>query len=111
MRILFDRNTPGRYIDAIAKRPWSTVERSEDLLSKTAPDSDIADLAERDGWVVFTRDERFFKQMKDHRNCGSLFFKMGRNDRAGEIADAVENIKNAYPDESSIACGLPGGWV
>ena len=111
MRILFDRNTPGAYIDAIEQRSWSTVECTDNLLPKDADDSRIADIAERNDWVVFTRDEQFFRELKNNRNCGALFFKMGRNDRASKIADAVERIESAYPDQSGIACGLPGGWV
>lgn len=111
MRVLFDRNTPGKYANAIAQRPWSTVEQTDNILPKTAPDSDIADHAEQNDWVVFTRDEQFFRELKQNRACGTLYFKMGRNETPGTIADAVASINSTYQNQSNVACGLPGPWA
>lgn len=110
MRILFDRNVEPRYIAAIASRSGMSVTRVDDRLPQTAPDRTIAALAERENWVVFSRDDDFFKKAC-HREIGLLFFSKQHNTRASEIATAVERIDDAYNDHTEIKEGLPGQWV
>lgn len=110
MRILFDRNVEPRYIEAIGEISGLTAERADDHFPQTAPDHQIASLAEREGWVVFSRDDDFFEEVRA-REIGLLFFSKRHNTPAGEIAHAVKQIIAVYNAPTQIEEGLPGQWV
>jgi hypothetical protein len=110
MRILFDRNVEPRFVHAIESTPWATVTRSEDHFPPDAPDEDITDWAEANDWVIFTRDNDFFRLARDS-DCGLLFLHKRRDPNPGTIADAVARIDAAYTDHEDIEEGLPGNWA
>ncbi len=101
MQILFDRNVEPRYITAIDSISGITVERADDRLPQTAPDNQIADLAAHESWVVFTRDDDFFKEVRE-REIGLLFFSKRQTTSADEIAAAAERIADAYSTSTQI---------
>ena len=110
MRVLFDRSVEPRFIHALESTPWATVTRSVDHFPPDAPDEDIMDWAETNNWVVFTRDDDFFRLARQG-NCGLLFLHKRRDPNPGTIADAVAKINDAYTDHKNIEEGLPGKWA
>ncbi|MEF8887215.1 MAG: DUF5615 family PIN-like protein [Haloarculaceae archaeon] len=111
MNILFDRNTEPRYINAIATEPWANTEFADDHLSQTASDPKLAQYAETNDMVLFTRDADFFKLVRDQYDCGLLYFRKGKRTTPGDIVLAVERIRDAYANHDNIEEGLPGNWV
>ncbi len=111
MRVLFDRNVEPRYIDAIGAENWSVTERAADCLPETAPDRRVARYAEDHDMVVFTRDDDFFRLLRDRYRCGLLFFHQKHATSPAQIVTAVDNIRRSYTDYTEIEEGLPGNWV
>lgn len=111
MRILFDRNVEPKYINAIAAIQDVTVEHVDDRLPQTANDREIVDLADREDWVVFTRDDDFFQHARG-QGIGLIFFSKRHSTLPGKIATAIELIKDAYQsDYRQIEEGVPGQWT
>ncbi|MFB6187846.1 MAG: hypothetical protein ABEI86_13405, partial [Halobacteriaceae archaeon] len=71
----------------------------------------IANYAEENDYVIFTRDAPFFKDIRDGvYQCGGLFLHMQQRHQASTIADAIKDIKTAYTDHSQIAENLQD-WI
>ena len=109
MRILFDQNVEPKYIEALEREHWTTTDHCGNHFPDDAPDADIADFAEANDWVVFTRDDDFFR-IASQRDCGLLFFHKQHNPQPATIAAKVEKISNAYSNHDNIREGLPGTW-
>lgn len=113
MDILFDRNVEPRYQQALDREPWTTVDHCGNHFPQDAqntPDEKIADFAETNGWVLFTRDRPFFGRAQT-RNCGLLLLDKSRNPSASDVVLAVERISNAYTDHDNIRESIPGNWI
>jgi predicted nuclease of predicted toxin-antitoxin system len=106
MRILFDRNVEPKFIQAIDQEPWTTTDPVDNHFPQTADDSDLADFAEANDWVLFTRDEPFFGRSK-RRNCGFILLHQKRNPRPGAVVDTLRQIRDTYSDYSNIYEGVP----
>lgn len=111
MRLFFDRSTEPRYVNALAQEPWTTTVWCDSRFPQTAPDRDLAEFAQDNGYVVFARDDDFFKLVRHQYNCGLLYFRKGKSTAPGDIVTAVERVSNAYPDHTKIEEGLPGNWI
>jgi uncharacterized protein with PIN domain len=106
MRILFDRNVEPRFIQAIDQEPWTTVDHVDNHFSSTTPDSDLADFAEANDWILFARDAPFFGRAKT-RNCGFLLLHQKRDPAPGTVVDSIRRIRDSYSDCSNIYESIP----
>jgi len=75
-----------------------------DIFAPGTNDSVIANYAEQNEYVIFTRDAPFFKDIRDDVfRCGGLFLHMQQRYQASEIVDAIREIDAVYPDHMGIA--------
>jgi hypothetical protein len=95
MKILFDRNVEPKYINAISSIPSVSVEHVDEYLPQDANDSEIINLAKREKWIVFTRDDDFFQPARG-QGVGLLYFPKKHDTLPGEIKTSIELIKDAY---------------
>jgi len=104
MRLLRERHVPRSYTTALHDEPWTTVVDCGDLFAPGTNDSVIANYAEQNEYVIFTRDAPFFEDIRDGVSwCGGLFFHMQKRYRASAIVDAIREIDAVYPDHVEIA--------
>jgi predicted nuclease of predicted toxin-antitoxin system len=109
MRLLFDRNVEPKYIEPLASESWTTTAHVDDHFSQTASDATIADFAEANEWVLFSRDRPFFT-IAATRNCGFLLLDKAREPSPSRVVRAVKAIRSAYDDHRTIRESIPGGW-
>lgn len=110
MDVLFDRNVEPRYQQALGREAWTILDHCDNHFSQTAPDTKIADFAEANGWVLFTRDRPFFVRAQS-RNCGLLLLDKKRNPSPADVVLAVKRIGDAYANHDNIRESVPGNWV
>ena len=111
MRIFFDRSVEPRYVRAIARRPWATIETADAQFPQTASDATLAQYAEDNAMIVFARDDDFFKLVREEYDCGLLFLHKRRAESPADVAEAVAKIRSAYSDHSEIEESVPSQWV
>lgn len=110
MRVLCETNVPPKYVDALEDESWTTVATTTDYLHPESGDSEIAEFAVSDGWVVFTRDTDFFEVAERH-DVGVLFLHMKRTPSPPVVVSAVSNIADAYDTHAAIRESIPGEWA
>ena len=109
MRLLFDRNVEPKYIEPLASESWTTTMHVDEHFSQTAADARIADFAEANAWVLFSRDRPFFT-IAATRDCGFLLLDKARDPSPTTVVRAVAAIKSAYDDHRTIEESIPVGW-
>jgi hypothetical protein len=108
MKVLREHNVGWKYLNALAAIDGVTVERCTDDLPADAPGTDIAEFAQRESYVILTRDEDFFALDPD---CGILFLAPNRAPQPSGVRRAVERIIEAYADDGDVREPVPGRWV
>lgn len=107
MRLLFDQNVDRRYIDACNRDSRFFAATVGEVLDPRAADLDIVRYA-AEGYVVFTSDDDFFRLDAE---CGRILYEQTTRPPAGDVLDALGQIREAYDDHSDIVEVVPGGWV
>lgn len=121
MELVCDRNVADKYYRAFQQADWITVRRVRDVLSVTAPDTTIIDIARNRGWVVFTADVRFLAT--DEAGAagrgtetstaagGIVFYRQQEDPSPGDVIAALRTIARSYDDYSEIREYVPGDWL
>ena len=108
MDVLCDQHVPEKYVRALSAVNGITVATVRDMLSADASDGDIAAFAAKNGWVVFTNDDDFYKQDARH---GLLVYSQLNAPTPGAVVEAVTAIGDAYADDADIIEVVPGAWT
>ena len=78
MRILCDQMVEERYVSVLSNETQHIVSRVRTELSPDADDNAIADYATRNGWVVLTSDDDFFRDEINHMGCCTTIKSVSR---------------------------------
>lgn len=108
IRILFERNIAKKYIKGLERQSWTTIEHCDNYFDPTAKDTEIADFAYKNNWVVFTTDTDFFEVKPE---CGVLFINQNSDPDTGDIIKAVKEIAKQYSNYNDIKESIPGRWI
>lgn len=108
MRVLCDHNVAAKYHQTFERAEWLDVSTVAEELSPDAADGEIADLATREGWVVFTTDDDFYAQTVTH---GLLVYSQIEDPSPGDVLVAIEAIADAYDTPGEIDEVVPDGWI
>jgi len=65
MRLLCEAHIPTSYKNALSSESWTTVEDCDSIFASGTNDAVIANYAEQNDYVIFTRDAPFFKDIRD----------------------------------------------
>jgi predicted nuclease of predicted toxin-antitoxin system len=92
MRVLVDENVIPAHVSALDSAGHGIL-RSDDLLTKGAPDSDVISAARQEDRVLLTYDRKDFSDRDEH--AGVLIATEDLRPR--HLRVAVERIERAYP--------------
>lgn len=107
MRILCDHHVATKYTQVFQREDWITVATVENVLSRDAPDDEIAVYAATNDWVIFTNDDDFYADDVPH---GLLVYSQIEDPRPGDVVDAISAIGAAYASDDEIDEVVPDGW-
>lgn len=110
MQLLVEHHVGSPYTNALESMSGITVQRCQDVFPPRTPDGEIAEFAENRDWVIFTRDDDFFKLAQSY-DCGLIFMHQKHDLSPGQVADAIERIGQLHSDPSGIETSLPGQWI
>ena len=108
MRILCDQMIEERYVSVLSNETQHIVSRVRTELSPDADDNAIADYATRNGWVVLTSDDDFFRDEITH---GLLYYDQVRKPTPRELCEVINKIDRVYDDHAVILESIPGEWI
>lgn len=108
MRVLCDHHVAPKYVQALDREPWVTVQTVQRTLARDATDEAIASHAAEHGWVVLTSDDDFFRTGPDH---GLLVYSQLDDPSPGDVLAAVRRIDAVYEVAEEITEVVPGAWI
>jgi hypothetical protein len=104
MRLLLDAHIPTSFKRALTDESWTTVIDCSEIFAAGTNDPVIANYAEQNDYVIFTRDAPFFEDIRNGvYQCGGIFLHMQQRYQASAVVDAIAEVGAAYVEHSEIA--------
>ena len=109
MRILADEHVPNRFVTALRSEGFDVV-RAKDALYESAPDAEVLDYAEENGFVVLSED-RDFRGVETRRASHAGILACNTRAKTGNVVSAIRQVDDYADDLSGTVVHVPGNWA
>lgn len=109
MRILADEHVPNRFVTALRSEGFDVV-RAKDVLYESAPDAEVLDYAEKNGFVVLSED-RDFRGVETRSEDHAGILACNTRAKTGNVVSAIRTIDDYADDLSGTVVHVPGNWA